>query len=40
MACKITEKCIRCGDCEAGCKNAAILEGKEIYMIDPNKCME
>ena len=37
MACKVTDKCIRCGACEAGCKNAAILEGKEIYNDRPQQ---
>ena len=40
MAYKITEECISCGACEAECKNEAISEGEEIYIIDPNKCTE
>lgn len=40
MAYKITEECISCGVCEAECKNNAISEGDDIYIIDPNKCTE
>jgi len=40
MAYKITEECISCGACEPECKNEAITEGKEIYVIDPAKCTE
>jgi len=35
MAYKITDDCISCGACEAECKNEAISEAKEIYVIDP-----
>ncbi|MBN1367395.1 MAG: YfhL family 4Fe-4S dicluster ferredoxin [Dehalococcoidales bacterium] len=40
MALKITDGCISCGACEAECKNHAISEGENSYIIDPNKCTE
>jgi ferredoxin len=40
MAYKITEDCISCGACEPECKNNAISEGEDIYIIDPDKCTE
>jgi ferredoxin len=40
MALKITEECINCDVCEPECPNDAIYQGKEIYVIDPNKCTE
>jgi ferredoxin len=40
MAYKITEECISCGACEPECKNEAITEGEEIYVIDQAKCTE
>jgi len=40
MAYKITDECISCGACEPECKNEAITEGEEIYVIDPSKCTE
>jgi ferredoxin len=40
MAYKITEDCISCGACEPECKNNAISEGEDIYVIDPDKCTE
>ena len=40
MAYKITDECISCGACESECKNEAISEGEEIYVIDPAKCTE
>ena len=40
MAFKITDECISCGACESECKNEAISEGEEIYIIDPDKCSE
>ena len=40
MAYKITEECISCGACEPECKNEAIAEGKEIYVVDPARCTE
>jgi ferredoxin len=40
VAYKITEECISCGACEPECPNAAISEGEEIYIIEPDKCTE
>jgi len=40
MAFKITEECIACGACEPECPVQAISEGEDIYVIDPNKCVE
>lgn len=40
MAYKITDDCISCGACEAECKNGAISEGEETYVIDPDRCTE
>jgi ferredoxin len=40
MAYKITDDCISCGACEPECKNSAISEGEDIYVIDPDKCTE
>ena len=40
MAYKITEDCISCGACEAECKNDAISEGDEVYVIDADRCTE
>jgi len=40
MAYKITDDCISCGACEAECKNEAISEGENSYIIDPDKCTE
>lgn len=40
MAYKITDECISCRACEAEYKNQAISEGKNSYMIDPDKCTE
>jgi ferredoxin len=40
MAMKITEDCINCAACESECPVEAISEGDEIYVIDPDKCVE
>jgi ferredoxin len=40
MALMITEECINCDVCEPECPNAAISQGDEIYVIDPNLCTE
>lgn len=40
MAYKITPDCISCGACEPECPNAAISEGENIYVINPERCTE
>jgi hypothetical protein len=40
MAYKITDECIGCGDCELVCIEGAIMQGEEIYEIDPTICTE
>ena len=40
MAYQITDECISCGSCEAECRNGAISEGENSYVIDPDKCTE
>lgn len=40
MAYKITPDCISCGACEPECPNAAISEGENIYIINPDRCTE
>lgn len=40
MAYKITPDCISCGACEPECPNAAISEGDNIYIINPDRCTE
>jgi len=40
MAMRITDECINCGACEPECPVEAISEGDEIYVIDPNVCVE
>jgi ferredoxin len=40
MAMKITDDCINCAACEPECPVEAISEGDEIYVIDPDKCVE
>jgi len=40
MALLITDECINCDVCEPECPNAAISQGDEIYVIDPNLCTE
>ena len=38
MAYKISDACISCGACAAGCPCDAIAEGAEHYEIDADKC--
>lgn len=40
MALKITEECINCGACEPECPVNAISQGPDIYIIDPDVCVE
>ena len=40
MAYKITDDCISCGACAMECKNEAISEEAEVYVIDPDKYTE
>lgn len=40
MAMKISEDCISCGSCEPECPVSAISEGDDIYVIDPDLCIE
>ena len=40
MALKITHECINCDVCEPVCPNHAILQGPEIYEIEPDLCTE
>jgi len=40
MAFMINEECISCGACEPECPANAISEGDEIYLIDPDRCIQ
>lgn len=40
MALMITDECVNCDVCQPECPNDAISPGKEIYVIDPEKCTE
>lgn len=40
MAHVITDECIACGACVEECPEEAIIEGEEIYSIDPEKCID
>lgn len=40
MALKITQECINCDVCEPACPNQAIVQGEEIYEINPHLCTE
>ena len=40
MALYINEDCINCGACEPECPTESITEGEEIYIIDPETCIE
>ena len=37
---RITEECIVCGACLAECPEQAIIEGADIYIINPEKCSD
>lgn len=40
MSYRISDDCINCGACEPECLNLAISQGKNVYVIDPEKCSE
>jgi ferredoxin len=40
MAFKITDNCLACGACAAGCPVEAISEGDSKYEIDQDVCIE
>lgn len=40
MAMIINEECINCGACEPVCPTEAITEGEEIFLINPETCVE
>lgn len=40
MAMYIDEECINCGACEPECPTSSISEGDDIYIIDPDTCLE
>lgn len=40
MAYKISDDCIACGACAAGCPVEAITEGDGKYVIDADACIE
>lgn len=40
MAMKITEECISRGACVPECPTNSISEGKPVYVIDANTCVE
>jgi len=40
MAYKISDACISCGSCAAGCPVSCITEGDGKYVIDADSCVE
>lgn len=39
MAYKISDACVKCGACAAGCPVEAISEGDEQFVIDADTCV-
>ena len=40
MAYVISDECISCGSCEAGCPVSSISEGSGKYEINPDTCID
>ncbi len=40
MAYVISDDCVKCGTCAAGCPAEAITEGADKYVIDTDACLE
>jgi len=40
MAITITDECINCGACEPECPTHAIVQGEDIFEVDPARCTE
>ncbi|TFG41262.1 MAG: 4Fe-4S dicluster domain-containing protein, partial [Syntrophobacterales bacterium] len=40
MAHYITEKCTKCGNCQAVCPSDAISEGEDSYNVEGTKCVD
>ena len=40
MALHITDECTMCGSCEPECPVNAISEGEDLFVIDPDVCVE
>ena len=40
MAYRITEDCINCDACLPECPTESVSAGEDIYVIDPNTCVE
>ena len=40
MAYKISDECVMCGACAAGCPVQCISQGENQYVIDETKCIE
>lgn len=39
MAFKISDACVKCGQCAANCPVQCISEGDSKYVIDPEQCI-